>query len=208
MKVFFEPWIGKDYNSSEKRILVIGDSHYCGECERCGVRGNCSLDEMGKECHEFTRKVVKEYIAYRNKIGEKKNWMKRTFYPFDKIYYGKDNISSEESESLWYSVAFYNFLQTAGSTEASNTNYRNEEYARSASMAWDVICKLRPDFVIVWGNKAYKYLPSERWTNGIDDDNGVYTLDDGHIVHCIRIYHPSRANVQYWHDILYNFLKQ
>lgn len=34
--VKFKPWVGKDYhdgNEFGKKILVIGESHYCEDCE-------------------------------------------------------------------------------------------------------------------------------------------------------------------------------
>ena len=39
--VFFKPWIGKNYQSGgifPKKILVVGESHYCGGCEECGLK--------------------------------------------------------------------------------------------------------------------------------------------------------------------------
>ena len=41
MDTFFKPWIGSEYQQKNYKILVIGDSHYCGGCDRCGVYGNC-----------------------------------------------------------------------------------------------------------------------------------------------------------------------
>ncbi len=41
IKPFFQPFIGKDYPRGgifRKRILVVGDSHYCEErCVGCGL---------------------------------------------------------------------------------------------------------------------------------------------------------------------------
>ena len=39
---FFEPWIGENYENGGlfgKKILALGDSHYCDSCEVCGVAG-------------------------------------------------------------------------------------------------------------------------------------------------------------------------
>lgn len=52
---YFEPYEGKKYRNSDPRILVIGDSHYCGGCELCGVRGHCAKKEM-KKCRSITQK--------------------------------------------------------------------------------------------------------------------------------------------------------
>ena len=55
MNVYFQPWIGDNYGSSYPRILIIGDSHYCGDenCKFCGVRGNKPIEEFGA-CSNFT----------------------------------------------------------------------------------------------------------------------------------------------------------
>lgn len=152
MNVYFKPWIGNNYASSCPRILIIGDSHYCGDesCNVCGVRGNKPFAEFG-DCSNFTKDRITEYINFRRGIGKKVDWMTRTFLRFDKIFYGKEDISVEESVQLWESIAYYVFVQTALSADPSNTNYSGEDYGNSSSMAMEVIKELKPDIVIVWG---------------------------------------------------------
>lgn len=205
MNVFFKPWVGPDYAKSDRKILVIGDSHYCGSCDRCGVRGNCSFEEMA-ECNNFTISTISDYIKFRAG-GEKANWMTKTYCRFDKLYYGKEEVSEEESVTLWNRIAFYNFLQTAASDDASNTNYTNDDYAASSPMATEVINELRPDVVIVWGSRAWGAMTGEGWHDGANSYTGYYTLADGHVVHCIKIIHPSRIGLDEWIPKLDEFLK-
>lgn len=206
MKTYFKPWVGPDYEKADRKILVIGDSHYCGTHDRCGVRGNCSLEEMG-ECRNFTMNTISAYLAFRTGTGGKENWMTRTYYRFDQLYYGKDAVSEEESIALWNRVAFYNFLQTAASGDASNTNYTNDDYAASSPMATEVISELHPDIVIVWGGRAWGAMTGEGWHDGANSYTGYYTLADGHVVHCIKIIHPSRIGLDEWIPKLDEFLK-
>jgi hypothetical protein len=203
MNTFFEPWIGSGYSQKNYKILVIGDSHYCGGHERCGVKGNCSFEEM-KDCNDFTQVTVKSYIDFRKNIGEKHGWMTKTFYPFDKIFYGKENVTMEESLELWNSISFYNFLQTAYIEEATNVFYSNTDYILSSPLCYNVIKELRPNLIIVWGNRAYNHLPNTNWEDGTNYYNGKYLIDNE--IKCIRIYHPSRANVSYWHSVLTDFI--
>ena len=207
MKTYFKPWIGPNYDKATRKILVIGDSHYCQEndCKKCGVRGDCTTEEM-KECQNFTIGVVTGYMDFRAGKGEEANWMKTTFLRFDKIWYGKQDVSAEESLDFWNSVAFYNFLQTAIADNTSNSSYTSKDYAKSAPMAAEVINELRPDVIIVWGNKAFNALSDEGWS-GTDDGRGYYTLPDGHIAHCIKLNHPTRAGQDEWHEILSEFMK-
>lgn len=54
----FEPWVGENYESGGifcKKILVLGDSHYCSGSKNCEGRGVA----MGVSCiPDFTKKVV------------------------------------------------------------------------------------------------------------------------------------------------------
>lgn len=205
MDTFFKPWIGNEYTQKNYKILVIGDSHYCGGCDRCGVYGNCSFEEM-EECSNFTQRVVESYIDFRKGIGEKQVWMTKTFYPFDKIFYGKENVTVEESLKLWNSISFYNFLQTAYIKKATNVKYSNNDYALSTPFCYNVVKELRPNLIIVWGNRAYDHLPNTNWQGSTEYYNGKYLIDNENEIRCIRIYHPSRANVSDWHSILTDFI--
>jgi hypothetical protein len=205
MNVYFLPWVGSEYDHSSPKVLIIGDSHYCGDCEECGVRGNRTIEEM-EGCSNFTKNTIKDYLSFREGTGEKELWMTKTFLRFDKIYFGKEDVSVAESLELWNSVAFCNFLQTAASVEASNNNYTLEDYSRSSPMVTEIINELQPDIVIVWGNNAWDSLANEGWQDGAVDYTGTYTLSTGHIVHCGRIYHPSRANVEQWHPEIEHLL--
>lgn len=205
MNVYFEPWIGENYQSKQPKILVVGDSHYCGECETCGIRGS-SISEMS-ECAGITQNTVKDYLSYRQGKGDYANWMTKTYLPFDKVYYGKEDVTPKESLDLWNNIAFYNFVQTAISNKASNSEYSDDDYGLSSPMATEVINTLEPDYIIVWGNRAYEALSDKNWTHGSDEYNGTYKLPSGRIAKCIRIYHPSRANVEQWHSALSEFIK-
>ena len=75
-------------------------------------------------------------------------------------------------------------------------------------MAMEVIKELKPDIVIVWGNRAYESLSDEGWHNGTINNSGYYDLGMGHKTYCIKINHPSRAVVLDWHNILSEFIKK
>lgn len=58
--IFFQPFVGKDYADGGifgKRIMVLGESHYCDEgCCDCG---DCRLH---RECMGFTQGVLRDYL--------------------------------------------------------------------------------------------------------------------------------------------------
>lgn len=208
MSVIFKPWVGQHYDARANKLLVVGDSHYCGSCDRCGVRGNCSVEEMG-DCVDFTRGIVSDYLAWRNDRGERADWMSSSFLTFDRIYYGKKYVSAEETNALWESIAFCNFLQTAISSEPSNTNYTDEDYFLSTPMLAEVMETLRPDSVIIWGNKAWDHTPDRQLNYKAETENcGTFSLEDGHIIRAMKMVHPSRANQAKWHKEIADFLRQ
>ena len=77
MNVFFQPYVGKDYTIGGlfgKRIMVLGESHYCDEgCADCGNISN------HRECMAFTNGVVGDYL---NELKSRERWMS-TFLKFD-----------------------------------------------------------------------------------------------------------------------------
>ena len=50
-KVFFKPWIGKDYKKGikHKKIMVLGASHYCNHNDDCPFFNNCTRNSCAYE---------------------------------------------------------------------------------------------------------------------------------------------------------------
>lgn len=203
-ELYFREHVGKNYASSDLKIIVVGDSHYCGGCNECGVRGDCSYEYM-EGCREITQKAVKDYLAWRKGEGEWDKWMTKTYYPFDKIFYGKQDVSLKESLELWDRIVFCNFVQTAVSEGTSNNNYTADDYWKSSSLVWETIKKHNPDIVIVWGSKSYYKLPEEDWINR-NNYSGFYKMNDGRYMKCMRIWHPRCAPQEEWHNNLMDFI--
>ena len=173
--VFFEPWVGGEYYSGGmfgKRIMVLGESHYCGSgCPDCGV---------GDRCRGFTSKVIKDYLDPNVKREE---WM-NTFKKFERSLVNR-STSPQESVRIWNSVMFYNFLQVAmGGPRQAGTD---EQYRNAAGAFFSVLDRYEPELMIVWGDQLWQRLPWERWTEGeslmVDGygvNNGYYRLASTH----------------------------
>lgn len=203
----FKPWIGPYYECSEMKMLVIGDSPYCGECERCGVRGDCTKEEM-EGCYHYTINTVNDYIKARHGLQRWGKWMSCTYLKFDKIIYGIDDVSIEQTEKLWNSIAFFNFIQSAASPNPNNKNYKAEDYDKSRPIVAKLIEQLMPNIIIVWGRKAYEALSEANWHTGSDYYNGYYEFENGHKIYCLDIFHPRCAKPAVWHKKIENFLTQ
>lgn len=200
-RVFFKPWVGENYESGGifgKRILVVGESHYCDddECERC------SEESAYDGCHEFTNKVVRQIID-----GETTRWS-GTFRKFEKSLVG-DKFATATSEQIWQSIAFYNYLQVAVAKARQAGDL--SEYDKSEDAFFDVLNKLQPDVMFVWGvTRMYDNRPSKGWTVGSEITvdgykvlNGYYTLDNGHRVRAVWTYHPSAGySPEWWNKVI------
>ena len=96
--IFFQPFVGKDYANGGifgKRIMILGESHYCDEsCTDCG---DCQLH---RECMNFTQQVLDDYL---NENKERQNWM-RTFLKFERSLVG------EETNQAMRLTAFVEYL--------------------------------------------------------------------------------------------------
>lgn len=182
---FFEPWIGENYESGGifgKKILALGDSHYCDSCVGCGVAGGI------RDNVDFTKNTVKDYLE--RSYGTK-GWP-TTYKKFERTLYGNFNTEKSDAISIWNSIAFYNFLQTANNSYA-RTAYLREYYDKSLRYFWTVIDELSPDIVIVWGSKVWGHLPNDGWVwNAIDnyEDAGYYERN-GKKITFMLIKHPS-----------------
>ncbi len=204
--IFFQPFVGKDYANGGlfgKRIMILGESHYCDEgCADCG---NCS---QHRECMGFTQHVLDDYL---NEDKERQNWM-RTFLKFERSLVGHET-DCEESKKIWNSVVFFNYLQVAmgGPREAGTT----DQYHQAARAFFEVLDKFQPEYVILWGQRLWNNTPSERWQEGTDivvDGKrvtvGFYLLSNGRKVKTMAVNHPSVGySWDYWHRVIQSFLQ-
>ncbi len=195
--VFFKPWIGRDYDSGGifgKKILVVGESHYCDECEKCDET------KAYAGCHEFTKNVIKQIIG-----GEKTRWS-GTFRKFEKSLVGDRDVSSEQ---IWQSIAFYNYLQSAVAKARQAGEFA--DYGKSEDAFYEVLKDLRPDVMFIWGvTRMYDNMPSkgcekgkEIVVDGYNVLNGYYTLDSNHRVRAVWVYHPSPGySPEWWNKVI------
>lgn len=200
--VFFKPWIGKNYQNGgifKKKILVLGESHYCGNenCNsKCGFR-----DFPDGGCEDFTYDRVMDYLS-----GSAGMWA-NTFKKFERSLVNKPT-TAEESREIWESVAYFNFLQVAMTETRTAGSY--EDYIEGQRAFLEVIKDLQPDLIIVWGIRLYGHLPNERWIQGeplvVDNysvKNGYYQQKQGKKSRVIAVYHPSVGySWDWWYKVI------
>lgn len=200
--VRFEPWEGVKYNTSGykgKKILVIGESFYCSEEDAVAT---------------LTNKIVEDYLAIRKgEPRENKGGWTNTYLKFERSLIGRET-TPEDSQEIWNSIAFYNYLQVpmTGPRESGNkVDYKNAEEA-----FFEVINKLEPDLIIVWGvGTLFNNLPEDNWkwgeplvVDGWNIKNGYYLLKNKKEVRCMAVYHPSTGyQWDWWHKGISSLLQ-
>ena len=199
--VFFKPWVGKNYKTGgifNKKILVVGESLYCGGCDKCGIK-------YSNECEDLNTNItVNEYLD-----GCSGRWT-ATYRKFERSLVNEET-TIEKSREIWQSIAFFNFLQVA-MTEARKSG-TGEDYEEGRNAFLEVINELQPDLIIVWGtSRLYYNLPGkdDGWIDGdvleIDGwrvPNGYYQLENGNKSRLIAIYHPSVGySWDWWHKVI------
>ena len=203
--VFFQPWIGKNYNKTggifHKKILVVGESHYCGH-EACN--GKCGFRDFPEGgCEDFTYNRIMDYLS-----GDCTDGWTRTYKKFERSLVNK-MTSLEESNQIWQSLAFFNYLQVA--MTKSRKAGTNEDYEESQIAFFEVIEKLQPELIIVWGTRLFNKLPEDGWrwgdsliVDGKAVKNGYYLLKkNGKEVRCIAVKHPSTGySWDKWHEVI------
>lgn len=201
--LFFKPFIGRDYSDGgifKKRILIVGESHYCEDaCEDCGK------DKTSK-CTRFTIDTVNDYLQF----GDTDGW-RNTFLKFERSLVGH-TTTPEESRRIWQSVAFYNYVQRA--MNAARQSPDDMDFKSSAPAFSEVLDALQPDLAIVWGRRLWERMSDRQWEplpdkdiEGYTVESGNYVLDSGKRVLATYVYHPSTGyDWNFWHKIIRLFM--
>ena len=205
----FLPHIGKKFHEHGffgKKILVLGESHYCIEELAEGGRCHpyCSKSKMKEECFSQTIDWV-EGVIYDFKF--------RTFTNFERAVYGRE-LSEEEHIDFWESVLFYNYLQFSQPAPKHQLHQTDDAYDISSKAFLEVLHTYKPDFVIAWGtSRLYDMTPNGggkaselKITNDGSAPIWIYPIDDKEIP-TLFIQHPANYfSWEAWHPYIKKFL--
>ena len=98
-KLKWLPWIGKNYDSADQKILIVGESHYTGTDEN-SIKKHQSKD--------YTRIVVDE-LALKYLTKDKRSGT--LFRNLNLALLGTESKKTEIRKTYWDKVCFYNFVQ-------------------------------------------------------------------------------------------------
>lgn len=197
-KLFFEPWVGKNYNTKGylgKKIMILGESHYCkgiNVCEKCGQ------EHKEEACKYLTQDVIHAVLGYTKGEGVHHRWM-NSYTKFTRAIIGT-NKSTEEFLDFWDSVVFYNYVQKSmkGPRIPPPPEYFNE----SEEVFFTLLKVHKPDLIIVWGKRLWENM-SENGTqakepiyDGTTEKFFFYNIEGKSIPAC-HVHHPSASSFNY-----------
>ena len=205
---FFEPWVGKDYHTGGifgKKLLVLGESLYCSDCEDCGVG---KAHESKHDCRT-TKMTIEEILNEYDKIGR----YKTTYTKFERALYGGYTDKSLRNE-IWNSVMFYNYVQIAMPSREDRPS--SADFRKSDKAFFEIIEQYKPQGIIAWGRTLWQNMPGgDFWTelapieiDGEKERCGAYKLSDGEIAKVMSVVHPSWGfTPENWHPFIKLFIE-
>lgn len=198
----WKPWIGAEWKSSERRILVVGESHYAAKPDAEDVQAR--VEEWNNDS-ESTREIVCE-------VGVDEWYASRFFGNLHRALLGAD-IHGEKRTTLWRNLAFCNFIQRPMRDPGERPS--PGEFFGGWRDFMELLKLLRPDTVLFVGVSAANSFDGAMSTLGIEHtmsvdamQNGAYPRDfsvtfDGLCVRMLAIRHVSQYFAwETWRDYL------
>jgi hypothetical protein len=201
--VFFRPWVGENYKTdgcNGKRILVLGESCYCGRCPACG--GNTLLpggkegeDWYEEDCRNKIPEVVTRFLDYKNGKVPHAPYM-HGYSRFTDIFMGH-KCTAEETQNFWKSFVLYEYVQTA--LEESRKSPVDWEWKTGEKPFFEVLAEYDPDVVIAWSRELWNNMPvgfrvddsfPNRWGDGLR-----YYNNGKREIPVYGCYHPSSTSL-------------
>lgn len=213
--VHFLPWVGKNYElgiksvgengviygtdkDPGKRILVLGESHYCADKEDA--------------VKDLTIKVIDDFVYSESEHEPYKS----TYIKFERSLAGHV-INKKERKELWSHLMFYNYVQVP--MIGPRISPTGLDIIDSRAPFFEVITKYEPDIIIVWGKRLFNSLPNNlfqyrgfenesfKHTDGYVVTTWSYKIDEDKTVLLLPIYHPSTGfSWDYWFEIISHFV--
>lgn len=148
------PWVGKNYQQNNEKILLVGESHYASNNEKDSTQQMCNVDHVADEIN-FTR-----FIIYENRIL---NEHSKTFDNINRALVGSNNF---DGKLLWNNLAFYNFVQRPMKTVDERPSW--EDFVRGWRTFVNVVKILKPTTCIFIGNSAANFFNEAMTALGVE----------------------------------------
>lgn len=186
-KIHFLPWVGDRYSKATKKVLVLGESHYCA---------NLSDDKP-----TLTQEVINDFIS-PNTVWEP---YKNTYTKFTRALAGYE-VPREEVKDIWEYIIFYNYVQVpiTGPRVAPTP----KQFMQSEGAFWRVVDMYQPDYIIAWGKRLFHNMPS-KYSNAMPlvvnfEPVRIKTYKrNGRNIKVMQMTHPSAGySWRFWHKAI------
>lgn len=177
----FKPFIGKNFEKQDFKVLVLGESHYLNENDLINY-----LDKNTKS-EAITNNVLNDYIEYKKTGLSFSRWM-NTFTKFSNVISGRE-LNSKETVDFWESCAFYNYVQVP--TPGTRISPSKVDFSLSMEAFKEVINQYKPNIIIFWGYRLWNNFPKEEYTITSLENSQIHYLTLNGNVPILSLPHPS-----------------
>ena len=165
----FLPWVGKNYNSQKKRLMILGESLY----------GFQDVKKWLSSATEYTlKKVVKGEIKLR------------FFTTITKIALDKTEVNAAEIKEFWNRVMFYEYIPESLGKQGNRPN--KEQFKNGYKPFIKVLDKYKPDYILVCGLQLWNNIPNDLGNDGPFPYSWYFPTGKNKGALSTYIYHPSR----------------
>lgn len=161
---------GQEPEEGFYRVMILGLEHYCENREKCEKYNklnnnpneichmhepleNTEKEKKKKEilecakisyCKGYTRHVIEDILLKQK--DPKQGWESSSHKLFLQA------LSDNKDRELWNYLSFFNFIQHA--MPKTSGNYPSDNDKKEGAIAFsEVVTKLEPDIIFVWGEK-------------------------------------------------------
>ena len=188
------PWVGKEYEKTNPKIMILGMSIYDSE------------NNSRKVLHSYIESLIREEWSYafftkiQNMFSNDRHW----------DFISEDNYKLN-NELFWNDFCFYEYIQERMNCPKEQTPI--EYWKQAEKPFFEVLEKLFPDIVLCLGYEVYNNLPNEgsyykqfKYSN-LAMDTWKYQIKKKEIIVC-QIQHPSSVgfNQQKWGVLVEKFI--
>lgn len=187
LPIRFNPYIGKEYQTQEFKILILGESHYLGE------KDFEDYLKTHKRIELITSNVINDYLNYKKSGKNFVRWM-NTFTKFSNALNAKKSTSNDVLV-LWENLAFYNYVQVP--TSGPRVSPTKEEFNLSFNAFKDVVEKIKPNLIFFWGHRLWNNFPKENYRSLTKGANKIHFLTLSSNFPFMVVPHPSSSKFNY-----------
>lgn len=198
-KLNWYPWVGKDYETSKRKLLIIGESHYLNEDD----------DEKNKKRKEELEASFSHTRDCLHEVLIDKSWSNPTYQNIMETLC--DRSINPDNDNVFSKIAYHNLIQEPLWSRQESPS------EQQASIGWQILMSviniLKPTDCIMLGVRNDKYFNEtmrklsvsfqevEEFPNKIGNTRPRKAMING--VSICFIQHPGNYySPEKWHDFL------